>query len=97
MTHTLDDLPDLDDDRNPAPPPLSRTEQARRATKHNRSTTREHLLELVDDALGAKLAHDVGRLAIALDHLDTIAANLDTLRATIAAEQTTRRRQDTHP
>lgn len=95
----LDDVPDLDvdeleqldvddqdDEPGPAPRRVSRPEQARRDTRHDRSATRDALCGLVRDALGVKIGHDVDRLDVALDHLDTIAANLDDLRTTLAAE-----------
>jgi hypothetical protein len=107
MTHTLDeldeldDVPDLDDphDHEPAPAPrrVSRPEQARRHTRHDRSATRDALCELVRHALGAKIGHDVDRLDVALDHLATIAANLDNLRTALTTEQTTDTRQDDQP
>ena len=87
----------LDDEPTPAPRHDSRPQRARRTSRHDRTATRDALCDLVRDALGAKIGHDVDRLAVALDHLDTIAANLDTLRAAIAAEQTTSTRQDTQP
>lgn len=109
----LDDVPDLDvdeleqldphdvDDQDDEPPPaprrVSRPEQARRDTRHDRSATRDALCELVRDALGVKIGHDVDRLDVALDHLDTIATNLDDLRAAIAAEHTTTTPQENQP
>lgn len=93
-----DDLDDLDDDEpTRAPRRVSRHEQARRATRHDRSATRDALCELVRDALGAKIGHDVDRLDVALDHLDTLAANLDDLRTAIAAEHTTTTTQENQP
>lgn len=101
MTHALDeldpdDVPDVDDldDLEPtrAPRRVSRHEQARGTTRHDRSATRDALCQLVRDALGVKIGHDV-----ALDHLDNIATNLDDLRAAIAAEHTTTTPQENRP
>lgn len=92
-----DDLDDLDDEPTRAPRRVSRHELARRTTRHNRSATRDALCELVRDALGAKIGHDVDRLDVALDHLNTLAANLDDLRTAIAAEHTTTTTQENQP
>lgn len=85
----VDDLDDLDDEPTRVPRRVSRHEQARRATRHDRSATRDALCELVRDALGVKIGHDVDRLDVALDHLDAIATTLDDLRTAIAAEHAT--------
>lgn len=97
----LDDVPDLNideleqldpldvdnqDEPAPAPRRVSRPEQARRDTRHDRSATKDALCELVRHALGAKIGHDVDRLDVALDHLDTVAAHLDGLRTALTAE-----------
>lgn len=98
----LDDVPDLevdeleqldrhdvdnqDDEPAPAPRRVSRPEPARRDTRHDRSATKDALCELVQHALGAKIGHDVDRLDVALDHLNTVAANLDDLRTALTAE-----------
>jgi hypothetical protein len=98
--HELDDQEHddpLDDDPAPAPRLTNRPEQARRTSRHDRSATRDALCELVRHALGVKIGHDVDRLDVALDHLDTIAANLNHLRATITTEHATRPQQDTQP
>lgn len=65
------------------------TRAARRGGRPDRSTTRDALCELVRDALGAKIGHDVDHIDVALYHLDTIAANLHTLRTAVAAEHAT--------
>ncbi len=94
------DLGDHDqDDHNdpPAPAPRTRRERAHRDTRSQRTATKDALCDLIREALGAKIGHDVDRLDVALDHLDNIAANLPTLRATIATEHANRPRQDDQP
>ncbi|WP_395695048.1 hypothetical protein [Nocardioides sp.] len=113
MTHALHELDDLEplgtdleleldepeqqEQHLDDPPPRTRRDRARHDARTNRTATKDALCELVRDALGAKIGHDVDRLAVALDHLDNIAANLANLRATLAAEQTNQPRQDHQP
>ena len=91
MTHALDQHEQHEQ------PHRIRRDRAQRDAGTNRTATKDALCELVRDALGAKIGHDVARLDVALDHLDTIAANLAGLRATLATEQTSRHRQDHQP
>lgn len=93
----VDDLDDPDDEPTRAPRRVSRHKQARAAIRHDRSDTRDALCELVRDALGVKIGHDLDRFDVALDHLDTIASNLDDLRTAIAAEHATTTHQDNQP
>lgn len=89
------DAEDLDDDEDDDDPPrryvLDRTKQQRlrRTISAQHSATQAALLELVSDALTAKVAHDVAAHPLALDALDAFTATAATLRAAITTEQQT--------
>lgn len=90
----LDELEDQHDDEleaeQPPPTPTRRqtTQQRARADLTTRHTaTQAALLELVADALAAKVAHDVDAHPLALDALDRFTATAQRLRAAVDEEQ----------
>lgn len=98
-----DDADDLEDD-DPRPArtvrsALDRTKQQRlrRSISAQHSATQAALLELVSDALAAKVAHDVDAHPLALDALTAFTATATALAAAITTEQQTiREAEDDH-
>lgn len=59
------------------------------------TSTRDRLLQLVDDALGAKVGHDAGQLPTALRHLEAVHRQAAALHAQITTEHDQHPRKDT--
>jgi hypothetical protein len=85
------DAEDPDEDEHDEDPAQDRRRQVdhrtheRPRTQH--STTQAALLELLSQALTAKIAHDVDQLPLALDALDAFTTSAAQLRTSITAEQ----------
>jgi hypothetical protein len=105
--YAAEDLDDaaagLEDDAPPRRPTdrsaLNRTKQQRlrRSISAQHSATQAALLELVSDALAAKIAHDVDAHPLALEALTAFTTTATALAAAITTEQQTiREAEDDH-
>lgn len=86
-TATVDEECELDDDLSHGRrQPRTGQQRVRRWINTHHTATQTGLLELVSEALGAKVAHDVDCYSLTVDRLDAFTTAAASLRAAVVTE-----------